>query len=164
VKRGGPRLAGVAEVVSAPDWGRPGLSPAGRVVSRAAIEALLCDGDDELVLPDREWCDRVVASYDLSLGACSPQVRIGVAVLLVLLEWLPLFVLGVGRRMSRLSLRERVRYLEALESHPRAPLTMLLVATKIPMLMAAFEAGEPLRATGYDRPTAHSRRKLGVLP
>ena len=64
--------------------------------------------------------------------------------------------------MSRLALAPRVDYLEALEGHRFAPLTMLLVATKVPMLIAAFESGDALRITGYDRPTTFSRRRLPV--
>ncbi|MBM4373832.1 MAG: hypothetical protein FJ095_02015 [Deltaproteobacteria bacterium] len=148
------------DVPSAGDWERLGLSDSGRRAASAAIEAMLTDHAGELAPPAADWVERVVRAYDLSIGACSLQVRLGVRVLVALLEWLPLIVLGEASRMSRLSLERRIAYLEALEAHPFAPLTMLLVATKVPMLVPAFESGEALRLTGYDRETTASRRKL----
>lgn len=100
----------------------------------------------------------------MAVGATSAQVRLGTRVLLTLLEWLPIVVLGTFRPMTRLPLAERVRYLEGLEHHPRALLTMLLIATKVPMLMSAFERGAPLAETGFDRPSTAARRRLPVGP
>lgn len=161
-----PSRRDLATVSSAEEWDRPGLDAAGRRVATAAIEALLCDADASgaLVAPSQAWLERVVHAYDRSIGAASVQVRLGVRVLVALLEWLPIVVLVRASRMSRLALEERVRYLEALEAHPFAPLTMLLVATKVPMLMSAFESGEALRLTGYDRETTYARRRLPVAP
>jgi hypothetical protein len=148
----------VPETASARDWARPGLSPRGRAVARAAIEAFLCDGDGTLVPPDSAWCDRVVESYDLSIGACSPQIRVLMRLFVWLLEWLPLWVIGKKSRMSRLAVADRLRYLRALEAHRSAPFALLFVGLKIPMLMSAFEQGEALAITGYDRPTTYARR------
>jgi hypothetical protein len=155
-----PTTPSLDDVHSAKDWERLGLSDSGRRAASAAIEAMLTDRAGELLPPAADWVARVVRSYDLSIGACSLQVRLGVRVLVALLEWLPLVVLGEASRMSRLPLKRRIDYLEALEAHAFAPLTMLLVATKVPMLVPAFESGEPLRLTGYDRETTASRRKL----
>jgi hypothetical protein len=164
-RRAGARAAAaksLAEIASAPDWHRPGLSLASRGVAFAAIEALLSDRavDGELEPPDAAWVERVVADYDQAVGATSRQVRVGTRVLLWLLEWLPPVVTRVRSRMSRLPLGERVRYLDALEHHGHALFTMLLIATKVPMLMSAFERDEPLRSTGFDRPTTFARRRL----
>lgn len=153
----------LADVPSARDWERPGLSDGGRNVARAAIEAMLTDDEGgKLVPPGEAWVARVVRSYDLSIGVSSVQVRFGVRLLVFLLEWLPVLVLGAWSRMSRLALRERIAYLEALEEHAFAPFTMLLVATKVPMLMSAFESGEALRLTGFDREDTVVRRRLPV--
>jgi hypothetical protein len=146
------------DVASAADWGRRPLGARGRRIAGAAIEAILCDREGErLRPPDAAWRERVVDSFDLSVGACSFQVRFGMRALLFLLEWLPL-ALGTLRRMSRLPLAARVAYLDALERHRWAPLTMLVVATKVPMTVAAYEQGEQLGMTGYDRPTTAARR------
>ncbi len=158
------RLRELADIPSAPDWGRRGLSDSACAVVMAALEALLCDrnASGELVAPAAPWLERVKDDYDRSIGVTSLQVRLGMRVLIVLLEWLPLCVLGRAIRMSRLSLNDRVHYFEALEGHRFALLTMLLVATKIPMLVSAFESGDALKLTGYDRPTTSARRRLPV--
>jgi hypothetical protein len=147
------------EVASAPDWGRRPLGEGGRRITHAALEAILCDRDGERLLPpDEVWRERVVESFDLGLGACSTFERLGLRALVLLLEWLPIVVIGKAARMSRLPLATRIEYLGALERHRWALLTMLMVATKIPMTVAAYEEGEPLRMTGFDRPTTASRR------
>ena len=153
----------LAEVHSAKEWERPGLSKRGFAVARSAIEAMLADGAP-LRAADATWVERVTKTYDRSIGASSFQVRVGVRLLVTALEWLPLFVVGRPSRMSRLPIEERVRYLEALEEHRYAPFVMLLIATKVPMLMSAFESGDALKLTGYDRPTTFARRRLPVAP
>ena len=154
----------LADIPSAPEWERPGLSAAGRRVAFAAIEAMLCDRNSEgrLVPPAAEWIEGLVHTYDRSIGNSSIQVRLAVRLLVLVLEWLPFLATKNKARMSRLALAPRVDYLEALEGHRFAPLTMLLVATKVPMLIAAFESGDALRITGSDRPTTFSRRRLPV--
>jgi hypothetical protein len=64
--------------------------------------------------------------------------------------------------MSRLPLERRVAYLEALESSRVGLLAMLLVAFKVPLSIPAFEEGDELASTGFDRPTTASRRRLPV--
>lgn len=144
-------------IESAEDWGRRGLSRGGRRIGRAALEGFLCDGSP-LRPPEESWCTKTLDAYDLGIGNASIVVRLGVRVLLMVLEWLPLFVIGKPSRMSRLSLADRVAYFEALERHRWGPLAMLLVATKIPLTIAAYEEGEALRMTGFDRPSTISRR------
>ena len=78
------------------------------------------------------------------------------------MEWLPLFILGTPSRTSRLPLDRRIQYLEALESHRIGLLIMLLVAFKVPLSIAAFEEGDELALTGFDRPSTTSRRRLPV--
>jgi hypothetical protein len=133
-------------------------------VAWAAAETLLCDEDErgELVAPRPEVCDRAVAALDHSVGRSSADLRRGFSVLAFLLEWLPLFVIGAPGRMSRLPLERRLAYLEALESSRIGLLSMLLVAFKVPLCIPAFEEGEELRMTGFDRESTTSRRRLPV--
>jgi hypothetical protein len=142
------------------DRGQRGLSAGARRVARATLEALLSDEDDEgrLVPGAPAACERGVAWLDDSLGRSSPDLRRGFAVLAFALEWLPLFVVGAPRRMSRMPLDRRVAYLSALEESRIGWLSMLLVAFKVPLSLAAFEEGEELASTGFDRPTLASRR------
>ena len=148
---------------SAKDWERPGLTPTTRAIASAAIDAFLANREGvtgPLALPEPAWRDRCVRSCDLHFGACSAGLRFALGVLVLLLEWLPCVIVGRARRMSRLALDERVRYLEALEQHRVALFALLLVGNKMPMLFAAFEEGDALAATGFDRPTSYARRRL----
>jgi hypothetical protein len=153
------------EPETAAEWGRPGLSRRERRIAGAAIEALLCDTRDGVLhAPAPSWRDRVVGCFDRSLGACSTQERFVMRLLLWLLELLPPLVVGRLSRMSRLSLPVRVAYYDALERHARWPLALLAAATKIPMLIGAFEEGDALRWTGFDRPSISTRRALARAP
>ena len=144
------------------DWGRSGLSPRAQGVARAITEAMLSDEDagGQLVPGSPAACARAVAWLDDSLGRSSPDLRRGFAFVSFVIDWLPLFVIATPTRMTRLPLARRVAYLEALESSRIGWLPMLLVAFKVPLSMAAFEDGEELASTGFDRPSTVSRRKL----
>jgi hypothetical protein len=146
------------------DWKRPGLAAWQRRVALAVTEALLADEDERgaLIPGGAAACARAVDALDDSLGRGSPDLRRGFVVLSLLMEWLPLFVIGAPRRMTRLSLARRIAYLEALESSRIGLLTMLLIAFKVPLSIPAFEEGDELALTGFDRPSTVSRRRLPV--
>jgi hypothetical protein len=143
---------------------RRGLSRRAERVAWAAMEALLADEDaaGNLVPGSPEACARGVLWLTLATGQASGDVRRGFGFLALCLQWLPVFVIGTPRRMTSLPLAERIRYLEALEASRIGLLSMLMVAFKVPMGIAAFEAGEELRSTGFDRPDTTSRRRLPV--
>lgn len=148
------------------DRGRSGLSAGARRVAHAALQALLSDEDEagHLVPGGIAACARGVDWLDESLGSSSPDLRRGFAALSFALEWLPIFVVGAPARMSRMPLNRRVAYLEALETSRIGWLSMLLVAFKVPLALAAFEEGEELASTGFNRPTIASRRARPSLP
>lgn len=114
------------------------------------------DGRGRLVPPAADECARVVESFDRAIGATSVNLRGGVAALLALVELLPPLVVRRMRRMSKLPLAERIAYLQALEDSPIGVLTVVLVGLKIPMAIYAFEEGEALRMTGFDRSSTAS--------
>jgi hypothetical protein len=145
---------------------RRGLSRRAERVARAALEALLADEDEagHLVPPPRSTCDRGVDWLSHATGGASPDLRLTFGFLTLLLQLLPLFAIGVPRRMTSLSLADRIRYLEALEASRIGLLAMLVVAFKVPLCMAALEEGDELRSTGFDRPSTTSRRVLPVVP
>jgi hypothetical protein len=146
------------------DWPRKGFSARTHRVVRAAAEAILADLSDagEIIPGSRSACDRAVDALDRAAGRSSADLRRGFAVLSLLLEWLPLFVIGAFGRMSRLPIARRVRYLEALEAHRIGLFPMLLIAFKVPLCIPAFEEGEELALTGFDRPDTVARRRLSV--
>jgi hypothetical protein len=129
-------------------------------IARAAVEAMLADKDEagRLVPPSRAACDRAVDWLSLATGHASGDIRRGFWFLALCLQLLPLVVIGSPRRMTSLSLADRIRYLEALETHRFGLFVMLFVAFKVPMCIAAFEEGEELWSTGFDRPSTVVRR------
>jgi hypothetical protein len=143
------------------DWRKSGLNAFGRKVCRAFAEAALADENErgELVPPSAETLDRIVHKLDVWLGTGSMQLQIGFVALTLGMESLPLAIIRSPRRMSSLPLRDRLHYLEKLEESPNGMLSMLLVAFKVPLLTAAYEEGELLRETGFDRETLSTLRK-----
>jgi len=133
-------------------------------VAYAALEAFLTelDGRGRYVAPQPELCRRVLDEYGLLIGAGSPMMRIAIHGMYRTLEWLPLLVARLPRRFSRLTLHQRVQVLETLENSETGLLAMMLVAIKVPLLLGAYEKGEALRSTGYDRSSTTSRRKPEV--
>lgn len=146
---------------SAEDWGRPGLTRRARAVARATAEAALADRSSDanaLVAPDGAWLDRIVDEYDAALGQASRPIRMGVNALLVAFDYFAVPLCGRLAPMRRRSMAERLDYLERVENHAVGAVTMAWIAIKVPLLVSAFEEGEPLAATGYDRPSTASRR------
>ena len=141
---------------------RRGLSARAERVAWAAMEAMLADEDaaGRLIPGSPAACERAVRWLTLATGQSSGDVRRGFGLLTFCLQWLPLFVIGAPRRLTSLPLAERIRYLEALEASRIGLLAMLVLAFKVPMGIAAFEEGEELRSTGFDRPHTASRRSL----
>lgn len=148
------------------DWPVRGLSARSRRVVFAYAEAMYADEDERgvIVPASPAICERATAWLDHSVGRASGDLRRGFAVLTLLLEILPLFVIGAFSRMSRLPIAKRVGYLEALEQSQIGLLAMLLVAFKVPTSVAVFEEGEELASTGFDWPSTTARRRLPSAP
>jgi len=141
-----------------------GLAQWQREVTTAFVEAALADEDarGNLVPARAEVCARATDWMDQALGGGSPDLRRGFFFLFLCMEWLPIVQIGAPSRMSRLPLARRIAYLESLERSRWSLLTVLFVAFKIPLGIPAFEEGEELASTGFDRPTTSARRRLPV--
>ena len=154
------------QLASSHDQGpeRRGLRPAQRRIVRAIAQALLSDADESghPTPPDDRWLDEVVDDFDKMVGAGSPDIRRGFFALTLLIERLPTVVMGSIRPASKLSLADRIAFLEALESSRIGLMATLMVAFKIPITMIAYDQGEALAMTGFDRPTLASPR--GKVP
>jgi hypothetical protein len=78
-------------------------------------------------------------------------------------EWLPIVILGDLSRASRLPLARRLAYLHRLEHAKIALIATLFVAFKLPLTMIAFEVGDELGSTGFDRATISTPRRVKKL-
>lgn len=152
-----PRPAAVADPL---DWPRRGLSARSRRVCLAVAEALLSDEDEagRVVPPPAATSERAVGALAAAIGRGSSDLRRGFAVLTFAMELAPLVLGFAFSRASRLPLARRVRFLESLESSRIGLVCMLFVAFKVPLCIPAFEEGEELALTGFDRPSTASRR------
>ncbi|MBI5536786.1 MAG: hypothetical protein HY898_28960 [Deltaproteobacteria bacterium] len=150
------------QLASSHDHGpeRRGLRPAQRRIVRAIAQALLSDADERglPIPPDDLWLDEVVDDFDKMIGAGSPDIRRGFFALTMLMERMPVVMMGSVRGASKLSLADRIVLLEALENSRMGLLATLMVAFKIPITMIAYDQGEALAMTGFDRPTLASLR------
>jgi hypothetical protein len=144
------------------DWNRSGLGAIGKAVVRSVTEAVLADEDDggRLFGPDEATLNRVVMKVDLWVGTGSTDLSRAFGVLCGAMQAIPVVVLKRPARFTKLSLADRVHVLEALEEHPIGLLSMLLTAFKVPLATAAYEEGELLHETGFDREDLIVRRNL----
>ncbi|MFO0550133.1 MAG: hypothetical protein U0271_17195 [Polyangiaceae bacterium] len=144
------------------DWRRSGLSAYGRKVCRAVTEALLADEgpNGELVSVDDATLDRVIHKLDIWLGTSSPELSRAFFVLCLSMEATPSLTIRRAQRFSSMSLADRVLVLTRLEDHPNGLMSMLLTAFKVPLLTGAFEEGELLHSTGYERADLIAPRNL----
>ena len=138
----------------------PGLPRWGRRIAFALAEAMLADEDDvgAIVAAPPALAERATEWLDRSVGRGSTTLRFGFAALCFVVELLPLAMIGAPSRMSRLPIARRVAYLEALEASRVGLFTMIAVAFKVPLVLAAFEAPEELAAIGYDRGDIFAKR------
>jgi hypothetical protein len=147
------------------DWPARGFSRRTRAIAFAAAEAILADLDErgDIVAARPQFAERGVEALNHAVGRGSVDVRRAFGVLALVLEWLPLFIVGTPSRMSRLAIAERVHYLERLEEHRVGLFAMLLIAFKVPLCIPAYEEPPELFETGFDRESSVARRKLPMV-
>lgn len=149
-------------VVKDREWGRRAFSVERRRAVTALLEAMLSSATEEgIIVPaPSSLTERVANEFDLTIGAGSSDLRRGFWLLTIVLEWLPLIILGEFSRASRLPMGRRLVYLQALEHSKSATIASLFVAFKLPITLLAFELGDELMLTGFDRPTIASPRRV----
>ena len=157
-------MSDAAVVVKDRDWGRRAFSPGRRRAIAALAEAMFSNETAEGIVPaPSALCERVANEFDLMVGAGSGDLRRGFVLVTFLMEWLPFFVLGEFSRASRLPLARRLAYLHQLENAKPALLAALFVGFKLPMTLLAYELGDELASTGFDRPTISAPRRVRNL-
>jgi hypothetical protein len=143
------------------DAGRRAFGPKRLRTIAAVAEVLLSDETEEgLMAPPPELVGRITDEMDLWIGAGSVDLRRGYRFITWLIEWLPLLVIGVFARASRLPLGRRLAYLMRLEHARLALLSSLVMGFKLPITMLAYELDAELRVTGFDRATVSTPRTL----
>jgi hypothetical protein len=145
------------------DWQRPGLSPVQQQIVRAFAEALLAEDSldpdvSEARSPDPILLDRIAHEMDVWIGSGSQALTRGFGVLLWGIELMPVLIVGRACRMSKLSISERIHYLESLEQSSVGLIATMFMGVKIPVTALAFELGEELADTGFDRSSLTSLR------
>src|SRR5579859_4634763 len=127
------------------EWGRRVLSPARRKTIYALVEALFATEDENGLAPaPQRLAERVTDEFDLLIGAGSPDLRRGYRFIAWLIEWLPIVMMGVFSRASRLPIARRLTYLDRLEHAKIGLLATLLVGFKLPLTFIAFEQAPEL--------------------
>jgi len=143
---------------------RRGLTPGNLRIVRAFCEAFLSDLNDRgrPTMPPLPLVDRVVNDLDEWLGAGSSDLQRGYNLLCRVMNLLPFPILGVTCRMTELTLVERIAYLDDLERSRLGFFAMLVVAMKLPIGTLAYETGQELSMTGFDRESLATPR--GAAP
>jgi len=144
------------------DFRRSAFGPTTRPIVRAVAEALFTDPERPESMSS-ERLDWVVAEADDFAGHASKQLGTGLLLALLLLEWLPLLVVGRFSRASSLSVGDRIGYIAKLEGHAIPIFALLVVAWKTMLTFVWFEHPENASALGYDgRHERHLLIKPGV--
>jgi len=130
------------------DFGRTAFGPLTRKILRSLGEALFTDPEQTDAPRDRfDW---MVDDCDDMVAHASDQLRHTLRLSLVLLELLPLFVIGRFARMTSLPLEERERFLATLESSRLPYVALLVVGLKSILSLVYFEHPYALAMMGYD--------------
>ena len=146
------------------DWGRRAFGPGQRRTVAALAEALFSTETAAGLVPaPAALVERVANEFDLLVGAGSSDLRRGFGLLVFIVEWLPIVLLGELSRASRLPLARRLAYLDRFEHARPALLATLFVGFKLPLTMIAFELGDELASTGFDRATMATPRRVHKL-
>jgi hypothetical protein len=139
------------------DFERKTFGPGQRRTIHALAEALFTDPEDPDPHADAHlaW---VVEDADKLLSHGSTQLRVGMHATLVLLEVLPLFVIGRFARCSSLPREDRVRYLQQLEAARITQLALLVVLWKTLLTIVWFEHPDMAPQLGHDHVHTRFRR------
>jgi hypothetical protein len=138
------------------DFQRTTLSANHRTVVRALAEAMFsADGE----VPAARL-DRLVTEVDRYISPASKTLRFGLVVLLVAIQWSPVFFLRL-RTFDALSVDERVKHLERLERSKVATLALLVFAYKTLLTMLFYEDPAEQRALGYSPQRALEYERSG---
>lgn len=139
------------------DFQRTTLGPGHRAIVRALGEAFFSpDGEASAAR-----LDAFVEEVDGFISPASKTLRFGLVMMLLLVQWSPLFFFRF-RRFEELSIEERIHHLERLDRSRVKQLPLIVVAYKTVMTMLWYEEETELGALGYPGPAR--KRWLKVVP
>jgi len=153
-----PDKEAVLAAVRARDYRRTTFAARQRPALRALTVSLM--GEEPIAAAPME---AFLDDYDHFVSRASKTLRFGMVVLLDVLRFvLPLVVLRRFSTFEELSLGDRSRMLEKMESHRIVLVSLIFVAFKTPMMIVWFEDEARLRELGY--PGEARERYKRLLP
>lgn len=132
------------------DWQRTTFGPFARRTIAALAEAMFTHPDDPPDAGARARFEWLAGDADAYVSNASALMRIGFWCMLLVLELLPLFVVGRLSRCSSLRLEVRVRYLEKLDRGRVVFLALFVTVWKTLLTILYFEHPEAAPMLGYD--------------
>ena len=148
----------IRQVSRTRDFARTTLRARHRAVVRGFAEAMFTDED--LIAARR--LDSFVDEFDGLISPASKTLRAALVFMIDVLRLAPLAVIGRFSLFEDLSLQDRTRMLQGMETSSFAPFTLLFVALKTLMTMAYFEDASELASIGYPGPE-RERYKRGLV-
>ena len=132
------------------DFERTTFGPFARRAIRGAAEAFFTDPNEPADRGAEARMTWLIADADDMVSHGSTQLQMGLRIAIVVLELLPLIVMGRFVLASSLTLEERVRFLRRVETGPITFLSLLVIAWKTLLTVLYFEHPEAAPHMGYD--------------
>jgi hypothetical protein len=121
-----------------------GLSHRKLKIARAVAASLFDPGTGAAMPVERmDWLERELKEFTSYAG---PKTTFGLGLALVLIQWLPLFMIGKLGRFTRLAAPDQLRVLEAFERSRL--LSPLLAVTRILLSLLYFERADVMKEAG----------------
>jgi len=154
------KLPNAAPEPASRDFERKTFGPFARRAIRGAAEAFFTDPDEPSDRGAEARMVWLVADADDMVSHGSVQLQTGLRIGILVLELLPVFVIGRFALASSLTLEERVYFLRKVETGPITFLALLVIAWKTILTVLYFEHPEMAPHLGYDG--RHDRYKRGL--
>lgn len=132
-----------------------GLSHRSLAIGRALAATLFDTGSGTPVPDERlQWLSTELRDYSVRAGARTAN---GLTIIFLVLQLLPLFVIGKLSRFTRLAPADRTRYLQRVEGSRL--LCPLVATTKIVLALLYFEHPDALKEAGVSVACMHPPRE-----
>ena len=142
------------------------LSAREQEIAEAVCEALLSDRDDVggYLPPTASTVTDATVQLDRFLTATTTRTRLAFRGILHVIQVSPTALLHTTQRFTALTLRERIDALTRAEHSQTGWLAIALMGLKVPLTMAAYEQGNNLALTGFERHEITTPRGTSKIP